>query len=290
VRVVDEPYPGHFDFKKTAGAIPMTAFAQGACRRPLLRYHGGKWKLADWIIAQMPEHRLYVEPFAGAASVLLRKPRSQVELINDRCSDITNLFAVVRDNGAALKQALMLTPFARDEFLQAYEPADTSLERARRMVVRACLGRASSSSSRNTKASFRAYTGTKRLSTVRDWLNYPRALDQIIERLQGVIIENRDAMAVFSANDHADALFYVDPPYLKGTRDASGGDYRFEMSDDEHVALAHRLQTLKGSVLLSGYQSELYHDLYGAWGWEMLSRQTFADGAQPRIEVLWVKR
>ena len=86
--------------------------------RPVLRYHGGKWRLAPWIISHFPPHRVYVEPFGGAASVLLRKPRSYAEVYNDRWADVVNVFRVLREpvRARALKRLIALTPFARDEF------------------------------------------------------------------------------------------------------------------------------------------------------------------------------
>ena len=83
-------------------------------KRPIVRYHGGKWKLAPWIIANMPQHRVYVEPFGGAASVLLRKPRAYAEIYNDLDGEIVNLFRVLRDatSAALLFAQVRLTPFA----------------------------------------------------------------------------------------------------------------------------------------------------------------------------------
>lgn len=79
--------------------------------------------LAPWIIANLPPHRIYVEPFGGAASVLMRKPRAYAEVYNDLDGDVVNVFRVLRDAEAAgrLEALLRLTPFARDEFFAAYE-------------------------------------------------------------------------------------------------------------------------------------------------------------------------
>ena len=111
--------------------------------RPVLRYHGGKYRLAPWIIQHLPPHRVYTEPFGGAASVLMRKERaSLVEVYNDKDGEIVSLFKVLRDPTLAkqLAMALQCTPFAREEFQQSYEPADDVIEQARRTVCRAFMG------------------------------------------------------------------------------------------------------------------------------------------------------
>src|SRR5262245_58814798 len=110
-----------------------------APRRPVLRYHGGKWRLAPWIIEHFPEHRIYVEPYGGGASVLLRKSRAFAEVYNDLDGDVVNVFRVLRDraSAAALIRAIELTPWARDEFRLSYRPASDPVERARRTIARA---------------------------------------------------------------------------------------------------------------------------------------------------------
>lgn len=112
-------------------------------KRPALRYHGGKWRLAPWVISHFPEHERYVEPFCGAASVLMRKRRSKIEVINDLSGAIINFFRVLQDSAKAeqLREKLMVTPFSRDE----YEHACTGLtgediEDARRVVIRSFMG------------------------------------------------------------------------------------------------------------------------------------------------------
>lgn len=239
--------------------------------------------MAPWIIDHLPEHRTYVEPFGGAASVLLRKPRSYAEVYNDLDGEVVNLFRVARDCGDELTRVLSLTPFARDEFKLSYEPSSDPLEQARRTVIRSAMGFGTSAIGRTT--GFRASSTRNGQTPANDLRFFPFALLPLIERLKGVTIENRDAQLVMRAHDGLETVHYVDPPYVSTTRD-KGRDYRHEMDDADHIRLAEFLHTLKGFVILSGYNSPLYGELYA--GWRKAYRATRADAAGERLEVLWL--
>jgi DNA adenine methylase len=253
--------------------------------RPILRYHGGKWLLAPWILAHFPEHRVYVEPFGGGASVLLRKARSYGEVYNDLDGEIVNLFAVVRDRGAELVTALEMTPFARDEFRQAYEPSSDPVEQARRTLARSFMGFGSAAAS-GASTGFRANSNRSGTTPAHDWMNYPENIRAITDRLRGVVIENKDAIEVMLQHDTTETLHYVDPPYMAETRD-KGSDYRHEMTTEQHRHMAECLHELAGMVVVSGYACKLYDaDLFSSW--LRVERPALADGARPRTEVLWM--
>lgn len=252
--------------------------------RPLLRYHGGKWLLGKWIVSNFPSHRCYVEPFGGAASVLMQKPRSYAEVYNDLDSELVNLFFVVREHGSALREKLYLTPFSRVEFKKSYETSNDPIEQARRTIVRSFMGFGSNSHNKTT--GFRSNSNRSGTTPACDWANYPDALDALIERLRGVVIENRDARQVMAAHDTPETLHYIDPPYVPETRDR-GSDYRHEMTIADHRELASFLNTLNGKVVVSGYPSVLYDELFGDW--RRVERKALADGARERVEVLWFR-
>ena len=253
--------------------------------RPVLRWHGGKWLLAPWIISHFPAHQVYVEPFGGAASVLMRKNRAYAEIYNDLDGEVVNLFRVLRsDRAAELVEALRLTPFARAEFAEAYHETYDDFERARRLVIRSFMGFGSNGHNRVT--GFRANSNRSGTTPAHDWVNYPDSLAQVIRRVQGVTIESKDAKSVMLQHDAPTTLHYVDPPYVMATRSDDGDDYAHEMDDAAHQALLECLAGLSGMVVLSGYP----HPLYDAFltDWRRVEKSALADGASPRTEVLWI--
>lgn len=255
--------------------------------RPVLRWHGGKWLLAPWIITHFPPHQVYVEPFGGAASVLMRKERSYAEIYNDLDGDVVNLFRVLRSAGAVeLVEAIRLTPFARAEFAEAYQPTDDHMERARRLIIRSFMG--FGSNGHNKLTGFRANSNRSGTTPAHDWVNYPDSLARVVLRLQGVTVESKDAKAVMLQHDAPTTLHYVDPPYVMGTRSDEGADYAHELTDDDHAALLECLKALAGMVVLSGYPHPLYDQ--ALTGWQRVEREALADGAKKRTEVLWINQ
>jgi DNA adenine methylase len=259
-----------------------------AVGRPVLRYHGGKWMLAPWIVSYFPEHRVYVEPFGGAASVLLRKQRSYAEVYNDLDGEIVNLFRVLRNPSQAreLVRQVKLTPYAREEFELSYISDGDPVEQARRTLFRAAAGFATGAQIQYGTG-FRTGINRTGSTPADDWVSMPDVLDEIIERLRGVVVEHRPAADVIRQYDTPNTMFYCDPPYVYQTRSSrnAGCTYKYEMTDDEHRQLAEVLHNCKGMVVLSGYPSELYGELYGDW--TTVTRATFADGASTRTEQLW---
>lgn len=257
--------------------------------RPALRYFGGKWRLAPWVIGFFPKHRVYVEPFGGGASVLLRKPRSYAEVYNDMDAEIVNFFRVLRDHGAELREQLRLTPFARDEYDVAFTETEDAIEHARRTVVRSFMGFGSNSLNRGIHSGFRANSNRSGTTPAHDWRNYPEAMHALAERMRGVVIENTDAIACMRAHDSPETLHYVDPPYVHATlstKACGAHGYVHTMTDARHEELANALRGLSGHVILSGYNCQLYADLFSAW--KRIDRQALADGAGKRIESLWL--
>ncbi|MBW7903815.1 MAG: DNA adenine methylase [Rhodocyclaceae bacterium] len=262
---------------------------------PVIRYHGGKFRLAPWVMRHFPPHRIYVEPFGGAAGVLIQKPRAFSEVYNDLDDEMTNLFRVMQDpdQRGRLVELLVFTPYARAEFERAWEPAEEPVERARRLVIRAQMGFGSAGATKGTTG-FRIDAKREYETAQHSWAKYPDNLAAVGRRLAGVLIENCPAIKILRNHDTPDTLFYVDPPYVHETRvritskDSPRG-YRHEMDLDDHAALLAALQAVQGMVVLSGYPHPLYDDALRGWARRTTkARISGAKGTTLRDEVLWL--
>lgn len=246
-------------------------------------YFGGKMAIAQRIVAMMPPHRVYIEPFFGSGAVLFAKPPSRFEIVNDIDGAVVNFYRVMRERLTDLDLACALSPYARYEFENADLDADIDvLEWARRFWVR------------TNQSVTKSGTGSGWSTSVRRNGNMPTTIltrigrfADVVDRLAGVIIENRDAATLIANIADETTVIYADPPYLASTRVGSPGqgrDYRADTSTEaDHKRLAEVLTTTPAKVLLSGYPSRLYDSLYA--GWDRVEIDVASHGG--RREVVW---
>lgn len=260
--------------------------------KPAFPYYGSKGRLAPWITSLIPDHRVYVEPYAGSAAVLFEKRQSAIEIVNDLDGNVVNFFQVLRDQEDELLRVLTYTPYARTEYAAA-NLADVGLspvERARRFLVRCTQGHNAAGSGGRAGWSNGIRRNQSQAATV---VNLVDRLPAIAQRLRRVVVENRDVVECITAYDGHDTALFVDPPYLDTTR-VTVDDYRLDVAgEEEHRRLAKTLRACEGAVLLSGYPSPLYDELYGDW-WQASMEVTRPSsnkrgkaGAALGIEVVW---
>jgi len=248
---------------------------------PPMRYVGGKWNLAPWITSYFPPCACLVETHCGGAGVFFRLPRlPKAVVLNDRNGEIINFFDVLRERRAEFIEAIDLTPYSRVEFQRALQTTDDPLERARRFYIRSLQSFSNGESDRSLNWRFQI----NKDSLVNRW-NKTSHLWACAQRLKAAQLECDTASNVIERFDDRNTLFYVDPPYVHSTRGESR-IYRFEMSDDDHIALANQLKQVQGMVVLSGYDSPLYQELYPNWG--MVTMETDTVQKTKRTECLWI--
>lgn len=181
-----------------------------------------------------------------------------------------------------------LTPHSRAELERAAAlDGDNEMEIARQVWVLLTQGRSRTmkrtgwrfyADPRGTNASFQTYMEA-----------YRSRLGPAFDRIRNVSLECRPALDIIEQyGAFKDNLLYVDPPYLHTTR--RGARYSHEMTDEGHRALATALRECKAAVMLSGYASEMYSELFGDWYQVHIGARS--DNAIKRevVEVVWSNR
>lgn len=270
------------ELKPVAGQLP-------------LKWHGGKFYLADKIISMMPSNVVhYVEPFFGGGAVLFRKSCKGSEVINDLNCELTNFWRILasQEQFPMFVRAIEAIPFSEVEWEDACDGqrVGNELERAISFFVRyrqsrQGLGKGFATLSRNR-------TRKDMNEQVSSWLSAVEGLPECHARLKRVLILNRRALDVIKEQDGPNTLFYLDPPYLQDTRSAkwSFGDY--EMSVADHEELLNLLTTIKGKFLLSGYPSGRYENWAYEYKWtcEEIKIPNNASGSKEKrimTECVW---
>ncbi len=222
-------------------------------------YIGGKRNLARQICAMISEipHATYAECFVGMGGIFLRRSSAPpAEVINDFGGDVANLFRILQRHYPQFMDMLKFQVSSRREFdrLKACDPSTlTDLERAARFLYmqRLSFGGRVNGHFGIDPARGGSFNITK-LAPV---------LEEIHERLAGVVIENRRWQDFMKLYDRPGTLFYLDPPYFGNENDY--GDGMFDRS--QFVEMAERLSDLKGRFILSINDNATIRELFSAF-------------------------
>lgn len=249
--------------------------------KSVLKYPGAKNRLAPWICEYIPDHNVYLEPYAGSLAVFFNKKRSHIETVNDLHGEVVNFFKVLRDNPEELERVIALTPYSRSEYDKAYEETVDMVERARRFCVRCWMGFGCANLYHN---GFKSGQQANSPNPARAWMQLPETLQTASKRLKGVQIECLPALELINRYDTEDVFIYADPPYLHDTR--KNYLYKYEMENEEHEQLLAKLIAHPGKIMISGYDNDLYNNMLT--GWNKAYKQTNAEGGLRRTEVIWM--
>lgn len=282
--------------------------APDRARKPAVKWHGSKWRLASWILEFMPEvhkHDVYVENFGGNAAVLLQKPRSRIEVYNDKDLEIYNFFWCLRNFEHMLIDAIKKTPYHVEEweaYIKDWSELDKTaigenwlpIEKARRFYAYAQMSIMGPSVSwtNGFRRQKQLRTKGRALTPAAQTFSQTEHLHIISSRLKGVVFEKQDAMQLACLYDDPATLFYMDPPYLETTRSRLEPAYKHEMASREsHLQFLDTARRLQGMVLISSYESDLYNEqliLKPDKSWISISKKARVNGPNTRQEILYL--
>lgn len=265
--------------------------------KSFFKCHGGKYYLSKWIISYFPrkyKNYLYIEPYAGGASVLLNKKPSYIEIINDLNPGIYRLWKVLKENCDIFADRLKEIKYTEENFELAKNDYWFNFGNEIDMAINEFVLRRMS---RGGLCESFAWSERKRGGKPGDqnaWENSIKFLPILSSRIKKVNVHIEPAIKLinrFNLNKNLPKLIYADPPYLDETRVSKTAYGEYEMSCEQHINLAKALLSFDGKVLISGYRSALYDDLYKGW---LRAEKAIANHAsqrkkkQKKIECLWM--
>ena len=291
-------------FAEIIGSLDATTASQEAKSKDVISrapfgYPGGKSRSVEHILPLLPQREVYVEPFGGSGAVLLARPPSILEVLNDRYLGVTSFYRVIRDEGLMnqLCERIELAVHSREEFVwckETWKDVDDHVERAARWFY--MVQYSFSQLGRN----FGRSTSSKSIVSGKMRNRIPE-FPFLHQRLHRVQIENQDWYDCMADYDSPGTVFYIDPPYV----DASPGIYEHELTQEQHRELIDAIFHMKGFVAVSGYANPLYDrqpwDNKHTWeSFVSMQSQAYTEGngkanlkgmdkRERAQEVLWIK-
>ena len=253
-----------------------------------LAWHGGKHRLARWIVPRLPMRSIYCEPFAGMLSVLLRRPPARYELANDANGDVVNWWRQVRENPKAMRHLTYNTPKSRVEYERCCELMRTrgwkdDLERA--WAFHVAVDQSLMKGVEYDGAWALAFAHSDGSSIQPRWRRDEDWFAPLSKRIRRLQLENACALEVLDRmKGREDATLYCDPPYADTENDPYGAHGTLDRG-----ALEALLKAQRGAVAISGYPGE-----WDALDWRMESKDIVrastgkSSKMTRRTECLWM--
>ena len=183
-------------------------------------YPGGKTTIAAWIIDHFPDHTVYVEPFGGSASVLMRKEKSTVEVYNDTNSDCVAFFEAVKSHTNELQKWIKSVPYSRElydqwqaEFNEGIRPDNIVEQAGRFLYITTCSFSGKAHQGGGTFAVSKSDVNAAQYGPTQ-WQRRGENVENMRDRFHNVQIESLDFAEIFEKYGNENAFFYCDPPYI----------------------------------------------------------------------------
>lgn len=206
------------------------------------RSPGGKDVWVPTLKAMMPPHKLYIEPYAGSASLFFGKEPSEKEVLVELNADICALFQFLKtasdsDLAWMRSQYWKWSPSNFDR-MKSSNPTDLRRKAYRYKYLNLFSVRGA--------CEYLDKTDVVRANTGKVFLNN---LEKFRDRLKSATIVQGDAIAAMKKYDGPDTFHYVDPPWKALARNS-------EWTDFDATKFIETIKALKGKVLIS-YQGDI---------------------------------
>lgn len=253
--------------------------------RAPITYYGGKTNMLPHLLPLIPDHRVYVEGFAGGAALFWAKKPSPIEVLIDKNGEVSNFYRVMKLDFDSLCKEIEATLHCEYTFNKAkaiYKSPEghTELQRAWAFWVSANM-----SFGGEVGGTFRwAWNKTDNWHPAIAIANRRKEFRGYRSRLKHVTIRVSKIEELILKLDGDDVFFYFDPPYIN-----AGQGHYFGYTEEEFLEFLGYLPMIKGKFLLSSYPSEILSEFIvkNGWNYEVLIMKSELSDKQKSESLTW---